>query len=185
MDESPMTHFNTKSISVPKPAGHTVNEAASMSELYEQYVGLIYNYLFSRVQNTAEAEDLTSQTFLSAVESRRTVRNPQKFRSWLFTIARNKANDHFRRAKRWPTSELAGDWEEHIEDGVENGDRDELITLRRLIRRLGSEEQQIVHLRISAGLTFGEIAAVLGGSENRVKKIYYKVLERLQAQVEG
>lgn len=65
-----------------------------------------------------------------------------------------------------------------------SAEQDELISLRRLVRHLPPLEQQIIHLRLSSGLSFPEIANVLGESENRIKKIYYKVIERLKAQIE-
>lgn len=88
MDETAMTHLDTRRAPTSeKSAGKSASIELKISELYEQYVSLIYNYLLSRVQNSAIAEDLTSQTFLSAVENRSSVKDPEKVRPWLFTIA--------------------------------------------------------------------------------------------------
>ncbi len=51
----------------------------SFSELYRLHVNKIYYYLLSRVRNSADAEDLTSQTFITALENRHRLRNPEKF----------------------------------------------------------------------------------------------------------
>ncbi|HMN11630.1 MAG TPA: sigma-70 family RNA polymerase sigma factor [Bellilinea sp.] len=181
-----MTHLDTRRAPTSeKSTGKSASIELKISELYEQYVSLIYNYLLSRVQNSAIAEDLTSQTFLSAVENRSSVKDPEKVRPWLFTIARNKANDHFRRAKRYPEQAFEEEVDHLIAPGsASSAEQDELISLRRLVRQLPPLEQQIIHLRLSSGLTFPDIARVIGTSENRIKKIYYKVIERLKAQIE-
>ena len=69
-------------------------------ELYKLYVEQVFRYLFSRIGNVHEAEDVTAQTFLAAFESFDKFRQDGHFASWLFGIARNKAMDHFRRLYR-------------------------------------------------------------------------------------
>ena len=186
MDETAMTHLDTRRAPTSEQStGKSASIELKVSELYEQYVSLIYNYLFSRVQNTAVAQDLTSQTFLAAVEYRASLKDDEKIRPWLFTIARNKANDHFRRSKRFPEQAFEEEIDRPVDLGTQSSaEQDELIALQRLIRQLPPLEQQIIHLRLSSGLTFPDIARVIGTSENRIKKIYYKVIERLKAQIE-
>lgn len=67
--------------------------------LYEQHARQIYRYLYSTTGSIADAEDLTSQVFLQAMEDLGKFRNQGDFRTWLFTIARSRAIDHFRKRK--------------------------------------------------------------------------------------
>jgi DNA-directed RNA polymerase specialized sigma24 family protein len=67
---------------------------------------------------------------------------------------------------------------------LSQADRDRLLDLDRLISRLSPLEQEYLRLRIVADLPFAEIAAILSEPETRIKKKYYRLLERLQAQVE-
>lgn len=60
-------------------------------ELYLRYVERVFRYLYSRVGSVPEAEDLTSQTFLAALESFARLRQDGHFAPWLFAIARSKA----------------------------------------------------------------------------------------------
>ncbi|MCE5206758.1 MAG: sigma-70 family RNA polymerase sigma factor [Chloroflexi bacterium] len=156
------------------------------SELYRKHVNPVYYYLLSRVRNTADAEDLTSQTFITALENMHQLRDPDKFTPWLFRIARNKAMDYFRRARRRPTQ----DFNEELDQSpsiLKQDDRleqDRMIELEQLIAGLKPIEQEYIRLRLIAELPFAEIASILGKSESRIKKSYYRLLERLQAQVE-
>lgn len=157
-----------------------------MSELYQRYVIPIYNYLYSQVHNVAEAEDLTSKTFLVALESRSKLRDPARFAGWIFRIARNKAIDHFRQSKIRQVEPL---FDEEFQptakfDWTAESDREELITIRGLLQKLNPEDQELIHLRLAAGLQFREIATVLNSAENRIKKRYYRVIEQLRAQAE-
>ncbi len=72
-------------------------DPARFGEIYELYVKRVYRYLYSRAGNAQEAEDLTAQTFLAALESLDRFKEDGCFAAWLFGIARNKVVDHYRR----------------------------------------------------------------------------------------
>ena len=157
----------------------------SFDKLYRENLRALFQYLFSRVQDIHLAEDLSSETFISAFESLNRLKSADKFKPWLFTIARNKANDHFRRLKRQPTLEL----DEEIaalplQEQAGNNNQDQRVLVQQLFARLKPAEQELLRLKLVASLTFKEIAILLKSNENNVKKSYYRLLERLQAQVE-
>ncbi len=159
---------------------------ADFTELYRRNATNVFYYLYSRVRNVADAEDLASQTFLTALENLPKLRDPLKFTPWVFTIARNKAFDFFRKAQRRPTV----DFDEELDQTqatigeLSQANQDRLRDLERLISRLNPLEQEYLRLRIVADLPFAEIASILSEPETRIKKKYYRLLERLQAQVE-
>ncbi len=161
-------------------------EAVRFTELYRRNASQVFNYLYSRVHNAADAEDLTSQTFVTALEKLSKLRDPSKFTPWVFSIARNKAFDFFRRAQRRPST----GYDEELDEGkavdgrLSQSDQERLRELEQLISRLSPSEQEYLRLRIVADLPFAEIAAILKEPETRIKKKYYRLLERLQAQVE-
>lgn len=167
-------------------ASDSVREMSSQqikfSELYRRNVSPVYYYLYSRVGNPHDAEDLTSQTFVTALETLQQLRDPAKFTSWVFSIARNKATDHFRKAKRRPTADLEDELQ--ADTGLSQNEREDLIELERLVSRLNPLEQDYLRLRLVANLPFAEIASILSKPETQIKKQYYRLLERLKAQVE-
>jgi len=159
-------------------------DPAAFGQLYERYVHPIYRYVYSRVESTHEAEDITSQTFMAAYEALERYRERGQFSAWLFRIARSKLNDHFRRSRREVGLEVAGEVLER-EDALGTLIRaEELTRIRSVISHLDEDEQELIRLRYVADLSFAEIADLLGRREDAVKKSVYRLLARLKSQVE-
>jgi RNA polymerase sigma-70 factor (ECF subfamily) len=152
--------------------------------LYLRYVEPVFRYLYSRLGNVHEAEDITAQTFLVAFESFDRFRQDGHFASWLFTIARNKAMDHFRQRKdTTPIDEIN---EIPLESDPLNGviQSEQAAALSKLIRALTEEDRELLRLRFLAGMSFPEIAHILHRNEEAVKKSVYRLLARLHDQLE-
>jgi RNA polymerase sigma factor (sigma-70 family) len=182
----------TKTFAKEAPA-FMVNEAKEASraavnftELYHRNAIPVFYYLCSRVHNVADAEDLTSQTFVTALENLSKLRDPLKFTPWVFNIARNKAFDFFRKSQRNPTADYDEELNqtEAVKGEFSQTEQDRLRDLECLISRLSPLEKEYLRLRIVTDLSFAEIASILSEPETRIKKKYYRLLERLQAQVE-
>ncbi len=77
-------------------------DSAAFAALYRRYVTPIYRYAYSGVGSDAEAQDLTAQVFLETLESLPRYRDRGNFAAWLFTIARRRAIDHYRRRPSLP-----------------------------------------------------------------------------------
>lgn len=160
------------------------DDPAAFGRLYDRYVQPIYRYLFSRLGDSHAAEDITSQTFITAYESLPNYRERGQFSAWLFRIAQSKMNDHFRRNRREVGLEAAGELFER-EDALGTLIQDEeLMRLRSVIKKLSNDEQELIRLRYVADLPFAEIASVLGKREDAVKKTLYRLIERLKGQME-
>ncbi|MDD5371604.1 MAG: sigma-70 family RNA polymerase sigma factor [Anaerolineaceae bacterium] len=157
----------------------------SFPALYDQYALRVYRYLFYRVRNPKEAEDLTAQVFLEVLQGlpHYTPRSP--FAAWLFTIARRRVADHYRRLR--PTQSL-DEQAEFLPSGedvlAQVIQAENLERLAGLFARLSAAEQELLRLRFSAELTFAELAALLGQREDAVKKSLYRLLARLERQME-
>jgi len=175
-----------KPMSKSDAKSQTGDNALPFSELYRRYVNQVYYYIYSRVQNTAEAEDICSDTFITALETRHTLRDESRFKPWLFTIARNKVNDYYRKVYRRTGTELTQNLADKISliDYHDGLDQDRMIALEQMLNDLKPVEQDYIRLRLIADLPFADIAQVMRQTENKVKKTYYRLLERLKAQVE-
>lgn len=152
--------------------------------LYLLYAQPVFRYLYSRIGNVTEAEDAAAQTFLAALERFPKYRHDGYFASWLFSIARNKAMDYFRkRRKETPLEEAEfipanGNLLQHVIK------TERITTLSKLIRDLPEEEQELIRLRFVADLGFAEIGHLLSQKEDTVKKSLYRLLDRLKNQLE-
>lgn len=156
----------------------------AFGRLYDLFLQPVYRYLYSRLGNAHEAEDVTSQTFITAYEALPGYREQGQFKAWLFRIARSRMYDHLRRNRHEVGLEAAGELLER-EDALGTLIRaEELSQVRFLIRQLTEEEQDLIRLRYVADLTFVEIANLLGKREEAVKKNLYRLLVRLKSQME-
>jgi len=156
----------------------------AFGELYKLYVEPVFRYLYSRVGNVHEAEDITAQAFLVAFESFDRFREDRHFASWLFTIARNKAMDHFRQRKNLSTIDEAANIP--VENDPLYGviQSEQMEALSKLIKALPEEDRELLRLRFLAALSFPEIADFLHRNEDAVKKSIYRLLARLHSQLE-
>ncbi len=161
---------------------HARREPAAFSAIYDRYVGPIFRYIYSRVGNTPDAEDLTAQTFLSALESLPRYRERGTFSAWLFAIAHSKIMDHFRRKDPGTLLEDQSPLPV-VTSQVELADQ--ATRLAPLIHALDEHEQELIRLRFVADLSFAEMAALLNKKEDTVKKSLYRLLARLKGQMEA
>jgi RNA polymerase sigma-70 factor (ECF subfamily) len=160
-------------------------DSAVFGALYRRYVTPVYRYLYSRVGNAAEAEDLTAQVFIEALEGLPRYQERGHFPAWLFTIARRRAADHHRRSQpALPLNDVA--------DPADDNDPQSHIMRIEALRHLGAlvaqlddDARELLRLRFAAGLTFGQIAGVLGRREGAVKMALHRLLERLKAMWEA
>jgi len=183
-------------LSIPKPqstAGlpdadmirQAVKDPAKFSALYRQYVTKVYRYIYARVSNHADAEDLTSQVFEVVLKRLPTFGTGGNFNAWLFTIARNKIVDSYR-LKR-PVVPL------EVIENVPLSDSDPFTQLAQeetrarlgeLLQDLTQDQQELLQLRFAAELSFAEISMVTGKSEAAVKMSVYRLLDKLQEKME-
>jgi len=155
--------------------------------LYERYVDRIYNYVYHRVGNHHDAEDLTARTFYRALAHiKRYEDRGAPFSAWLFRIAHNLvANWHRDRVRRQSIplddADLVVAGHEPLQDQAEARERSE--ALRRAMRRLSPERQQLLILKFSEGLSNAEIGEIMGRSEGAIKSLYHRTLLALQEEL--
>ena len=157
----------------------------AFGELYKLYVNQIFRYLYSRIGNLEEAEDATSKTFLAAFEAFDKFRQDGHFASWLFAIARNKAMDHFRQRDNSSSVDEIKEIPLEIDPLAGVIQSEQTTALSRLIQALPEGDRELLRLRFLAEMSFPEIARILHRNEDAVKKMTYRLLARLNSQLEG
>jgi len=151
--------------------------------LYRRYLTPLYRYLYRRLGNPHDAEDLTAQVFMEALEGliARRYREGGCFIAWLFTIARRRTVDFYRQR---PVEQLNDppSPEPSLVAAVEKGD--DLQRLAHTLAQLDEDRQELLRMRFSSGLSFAEIGQIEGRSEAAVKMMIYRTLEHLREQWE-
>ena len=163
-------------------------DEADWRGIYEQQLPRVFNFFRYRlrIEDDELAQDLTATTFEKAWRARAQYqRDLAGFGTWLFTIARNTANDYFRQHKQHIQhvsleDAMCVEVSESVEALVQRGMEAE--QLRELLRTLPDREQELIALRYGAGLTNRAIANLLKLSEANVAQILHRVLQKLNKQ---
>jgi RNA polymerase sigma-70 factor (ECF subfamily) len=149
----------------------------------------VYIFFRYRVGDDDLAEDLTSATFEKAWRGRaRYRRDLAAFSTWLFTIARNVAIDHYRQRRvELPLDDLR----ERADDaGDQSPDQlaerhDEFARLGALLAQRPERERELLALKYGAALTNREIARITGLTESNVGTILHRAVSSLRAEWEA
>lgn len=131
--------------------------------IVQKYKDSLYSFIFYSVKDEAAAGDIFQDTMLKALTEIDKYKEEGKFKAWLFTIARNKVTDHFRKNSRF----IQLSEEEDADDFASSSDNTEaraqsnisLEEISQYIGRLPKEQQEVILLR--PYLSFKEIASAL------------------------
>src|SRR5438309_11607430 len=118
----------------------------SFELLVQQYEKRIFNFLWQLAGNSHDAEDLTQETFLKVYQNIHRFKSSHAFSTWLFTIAKRTAYNHFRAAKRY--QELSSEEESDLDDpSVLLEQKDEKASLWKLAKALKPDQYEALWLR--------------------------------------
>ena len=162
-------------------ARQACTSAEAFAELYRRYVQNIYRYHMAHTGNTKDAEDLTSQTFIAALEGIHSYRGSGPFVAWLVGIARRKRLLFFRNRQPELPLELASDvpYPGPATD-LAAAQRIQLQVVQRALRQISSDRAEAITLCLFGNLTCREAGHVLGKSEAAVKMLLSRGLQDLR-----
>lgn len=153
----------------------------AFAPLYELHFAAIFRFIHRRAGRRDLTDDLTQQTFLKAMlalpryESR-----GLPFKAWLYRIAMNELRMHWRKRKEVVIDLSYADVHGLAEE-MELNERDEdLQRLAGALGRLDEERARLIELRYMDGLSFAEVALVLGIGEDAAKMRTHRVLAQLR-----
>jgi RNA polymerase sigma-70 factor (ECF subfamily) len=157
-------------------------DADAFGDLYERHLNAIYRYVFYRVGDVAEAEDLTEVVFLKAWEALDSYEVREvPFAAWLYRIAHNAIVDRHRKHRE--TLSLDAYWPLHDETaGPEDrlDARERLEALTDALSKLAPDHQQVLALRFISGLSHAEASRVLNRTEEAVRVLQHRALNALR-----
>ena len=150
--------------------------------LYERYFDRIFNYLIRQTDDEDLAGDLCSQTFISALNNlNRYEFRGLPFSAWLYKIASNEVNKHYRKTKHRKVFSIE---EMRVKELVEQAEEawDEELIQKMLIylNELPTEMLQVLELRFFENKDFREIAFILDITESGAKMRTYRALDKLR-----
>jgi RNA polymerase sigma-70 factor (ECF subfamily) len=155
-------------------------DGEAFGNLYERYVGRIYNYIYYRVGNVNDSEDLTERVFLRAL---RHIGNYSHrglpFSAWLYRIAHNLVANWHRdnsRRKDMPLDDgmlMTQHFNFPEQELLQAEESDRLLEV---IRTLPTDRQELLILKFVDNLSNAEIGRVMGRTEGAIKSLYHRTL---------
>ncbi len=165
---------------------HATPDRAAFRALYDAHLTAIYRYIFRRVGNREEAEDLTAAVFTKAVRGMDWAQPEAARVAWLFQVARTTMADHWRLHQAAQLTSLdallAEGWEVAAHPPRAGDDGDALrADVDALLRALPDNYRQVLRCRFLLNYTIRETAVELGLSEANVKVLQLRALRRAAA----
>lgn len=162
-------------------AGH---DSAAFTQLYQRYVNRVYAYLYSRVGNVEDAQDLTTITFMAALEQIKQYRGEGSVAAWLLGIAYHKSVDLHRRHRATIPLTAA----ETVIDPLPAPEEMLLQQVQRealeqALHSLTPERAEVIALRFFGELSNTEVAAIVGKNEAAVKMLIHRGLQELRMRL--
>jgi len=176
-------HAQYLSLDDARLAQHARTDPEAFAELYRRHVQSVYRYHLAHTSNVKDAEDLTSQTFMAALEGIRSYRGTGPYITWLMGIASRKRARFFRVNKpevpldevlHIPTPSLPTD-----KAAARRIQTDQII---RALKNISQDRAEALILCFFSGLNFAEAGLVLGKSEGAVKMLISRGLQDLRTR---
>ncbi len=167
---------------------------AAFEELVKKYLKPIYNFLYRLTNDRPAAEDISQDAFLKAWKNLRRFDQKRNFKTWLFTIAKNTAFDHFKRKKEIPFAVFADEEGESAFGEIpdENILPDEVLErsdmaeeLDTILQKIPSQYGAILLLYYKEDFSLHEIAEILGEPYNTIKSRHRRALMTLKKAILG
>lgn len=138
----------------------------------------IYNFIVRMISDRDEAMDLCQDCFMKAYRELRTLKDPDRFSSWLYRIAHNACLSRMRKSHGKTWVEFDPDLES-VHNPVENR-----LAVEKALRQLPDDQREVVILKVFQSLKFDEIAAIQDAPVSTVKSRLYMAFEKLRSILE-
>jgi RNA polymerase sigma-70 factor (ECF subfamily) len=159
----------------------------ALQSFYEENLVVIYRFVYSKVGNREEAEDLTSQVFIKALRGLDADRDAQSAQSWLFQVARTTIADHWRLFYRLRSDSLddllTAGWEAPAP--AEKPEEEPNERVQRLLDRLPARYREVLTCRFLLNYSIKETAEKMRLTEANVKVLQFRALKKAAQLDEG
>lgn len=145
---------------------------ALLTDLMLELEGPLYSFIVSVVHDRDVALDCLQDTFLRAYDALRAGKSINA--AWLFTVARNRSIDEFRRNRRLQHDSAA------LERVPVRDSRDESLVVQAVLDRLPPLDRQVLYLFVVAGFKTDEIGDIMGMTGAAIRQRLYRARERFR-----
>jgi RNA polymerase sigma-70 factor (ECF subfamily) len=163
-----------------------VKDPAEFQVLYDRYFNAIFNFIFRRIDDEQVTADLTSQTFLKALGNLKKYKHKGfPFSAWLYRIASNEINRHYRSGKRKLVYSFdESEFEQLIEKNVERETDIDIDYIIRHMQSMSESDIEVLELRFFEEKSFAEVGFILNITEGNAKMRTYRAVEKLKKLIE-
>ncbi len=160
------------------------HDQEAFAQLYEEHFDKIYRYVTFKIGNETEAEDMTQQVFLNALQSISSFKwKGIPFSAWLFRIAHNQIVDYLRKKKHLtvPLDESLASNDDNPQSVVEQKlDIEQLILAT---KQLTGAQREVISLRFAGELPIAQVAKAMGKSQGAVKALQHSAIVALRKTI--
>src|SRR5437870_7891498 len=160
---------------VSLPRADAPQDQNHLTWAYQTHVTAIYQYIYNRVGNRPDAEDLTAQVFMKAINGMRNDVSVPELRSWLYRVAQTTLADHWREYYAEGTGELDDDV---TRPPAPRENPEAIQRVDALLATLPESYRRVLELRFLRGYSVRETAQALDLSETNVKVLQFRALNR-------
>lgn len=161
----------------------------AFTSLYDRYLPVVYNRVRYKIPET-DVEDVTQEVFITLMKSLPNFEFRSQFKTWLRTLVNRRIVDYYRRRKPvnsesdLQTGEDQGSCLEQMEIAMDTKNWDDIIALRRALKKLPEHYQEIILLRFVDGLQFSEIASLNGQTLEATKSLFRRSISALRTTMD-
>jgi RNA polymerase sigma-70 factor (ECF subfamily) len=163
-------------------------DTQALAQIHDRYYPVVYRYVRYRLENEQVVEDISSEVFLRLLNHfHRQKGEIHDLRAWLIGTASNLVNDHLRQKYRRPTEDL----EDH--ESLTSGDdprrtaehNDNQHAIQRAIQQLTHDQQHVLALRFSQGMSIEETAQMMNKTIGAIKVLQFRALASIRKLLEA
>ncbi|WP_241079422.1 RNA polymerase sigma factor [Natranaerofaba carboxydovora] len=163
-------------------------ELYDFDEIYENYNLKIYNFLYYKVQNHEEAQELTQDTFRKAWTKIKNLElTEEQIQSYLYTTAKNTLYDTWRkrRIKTVSIDNVKDSASEMLLPEDQAIEKEEMETLRSAMDKLPPDQKKVLELRVMEGLSSKVVALKMLKTPGAVRNLQYRGIKNLRDILKG
>lgn len=162
-------------------------DAKSFIKIYDLYVDQIYRFIYFKVSNAEEAEDLSSAVFLkvwSHIQEGNEIKQ-KTLKALIYKISRNLIIDHYRKVSRQKSVSMEDDYIKEIVDDKQDIQKeielkDDVESVKLKLKELKDEYREVIVMRFVNELSISEIADILDKPKGGVRVLIYRAVESLK-----